>query len=176
DEGRGDIKLLAGIEVDILKSGKLDLEEATLADLDWVVASIHYDYQMSESKFTDRLLAAIESGVVHCLGHPTARMIGKRDPIPFDRETVFAACAEHDVCLEINSHPSRLDLPDTLCQQARDHGVTFTISTDAHGEDELDLLRFGVAVARRGWVTADEVLNTRSTRSLTNKLRSWKGD
>jgi DNA polymerase (family 10) len=155
-----DLWLLAGIEVDILKSGKLDLDEKALGELDWVVGSIHSYFDLDEKKMTDRLLSAVESGVVHCLGHPTGRMIGKRQSIPFDTEKVFKACAENNVALGINAQPERLDLPDTFCQQARELGVVFAISTDAHKIAELDFIAMGVSVARRGWLEKKHVLNT----------------
>lgn len=161
--------LLAGVEVDILKSGKLDLKAKTLADLDWVVASVHSYWDLSEQKMTERLVAAVESGVVHCLGHPLGRQFGKRDPIVFEAEKVFAACAEHGVCLEIDSQPMRLDLPDTYCQQAREHGLRFCISSDAHKGAALDMTRYGVNEARRGWLERRDVLNTRTRK----QLRKW---
>ncbi|MDY7107924.1 MAG: DNA polymerase/3'-5' exonuclease PolX [Planctomycetota bacterium] len=165
------LRILAGVEVDILKSGRLDLDEDVLADLDWVVGSVHYHWNLSRRRMTDRLIAAIESGVVHCLGHPLGRMIGKRDPIEVELDEVFEACREHDVRLEINSQPHRLDLPDVHCQRARKAGVGFTISTDAHKPSDLHFMRFGVATARRGWLEKAEVLNTSTTRSLTKKLK-----
>jgi DNA polymerase (family 10) len=157
------------VEVDILKSGKLDLKAKTLADLDWVVASVHSYWDLSEQKMTERLVAAVESGVVHCLGHPLGRQFGKRDPIVFEAEKVFAACAEHGVCLEIDSQPMRLDLPDTYCQQAREHGLRFCISSDAHKGAALDMTRYGVNEARRGWLERRDVLNTRTRK----QLRKW---
>jgi DNA polymerase (family 10) len=115
---------------------------------------------MDEAKMTERLLAAIESGTVHCLGHPTARVLGKRDQIPFDADRVFEACAKHGVFIEINAQPDRLDLPDIYCKQAADAGVRFAISTDAHKPSDLDLMQYGVDVARRGWLRRADVINT----------------
>lgn len=165
-----DLWVLAGIEVDILKDGSLDLKESTLAELDWVVASIHYDLDLDEEAMTNRLLSAVRSGVVHCLGHPTARRLGKRGPIPFDADQVFEACAQHGVALEINAQPQRLDLPDAYCKRAKEAGVRFVISTDAHKRSDLDLLPFGVDVARRGWLKRDDVLNTSTTAQLRKRL------
>jgi len=164
--------LLAGIEVDILKDGRLDLPEKVLADLDWVVASVHSAFEMDEAKMTERLLAAVRSGVVDCIGHPFGRLIGSRDPIRFDAEKVFAACREHGVALEINSYPDRLDLPDIWCKRAKEAGVTMVISTDAHKPADLDLLPFGVSVARRGWLEKKDVLNTLSAAALRKRLKS----
>ena len=163
--------LLAGIEVDILKDGRLDLPEKVLADLDWVVASIHSVFEMDEAKMTERLLAAVRSGVVDCLGHPFGRLIGSRDPIRFDVDRLFEACREHGVCLEINSYPDRLDLPDIYCKRAKEAGVTMVISTDAHKPADLNLMPFGVSVARRGWLEKKDVLNTLSAAALCKRLK-----
>jgi DNA polymerase (family 10) len=170
DETLDDFWLLAGIEVDILKSGKLDLEEKTLEQLDWVMGSIHYDRNLSKEKMTNRLLAAIQSGVIHSIAHPLGRIIGKRDALDFDLETVYDACREHGVCIEINAQPDRLDLPDIYCKEARDAGVTFTIGTDAHKQGGLDFIRFGVNVARRGWLERKHLLNTKTAKQLRKAL------
>ncbi len=163
--------LLAGVEVDILKDGKLDLKETVLAELDWVVASVHSHFNLSKKPMTDRLLAAITSGVVDCIGHPCGRLIGKRDPVALDTEKIFAACREHHVCLEINAQPDRLDLPDTFCQQARAAGVRFTIDTDAHKSSAFEMIRYGVLTARRGWLTRKDVLNTVSAKELRRRTK-----
>ena len=163
--------LLAGIEVDILKSGKLDLKEKTLAGLDWVVASIHYDRNMSKKAMTDRIVTAIRSGVVHCLGHPLGRIIGKREPLEVDLDEVFQACLDHDVRIEINAQPDRLDLPDVHCKRARDAGVGFTLGTDAHSADSFHFIDSGVLAARRGWLRKKDVLNTVTITELKKRLR-----
>jgi DNA polymerase (family 10) len=170
DARHDDLWLLAGIEVDILKDGALDLKEATLAQLDWVVASLHYDLSQDQAAVTERLLSAVRSGVVHAIGHPTTRLLGKREPVPFDADRLFEACAQHGVVLEINAQPDRLDLPDVHCKRAKEAGVRFSIGTDAHKPAELDVLRYGVDVARRGWLTRDDVLNTRSAAELREAL------
>jgi DNA polymerase (family 10) len=161
--------LLAGIEVDVLKSGKLDLSEKTLSHMDWVVASIHYDREMSRKAMTDRILHAVESGLIHCLGHPLGRLIGKREPIDVDMDRIFEACATHDVCIEINCQPERLDLPEKYCRSAKDAGVMFTLGTDAHAADQFALLSMGVQVAQRGWLAKKDILNTRNI----TELRKW---
>jgi DNA polymerase (family X) len=163
--------LLAGIEVDILKSGKLDLKEKTLEGLDWVVASLHYDLAMSRKAMTDRIVAAVGSGVVHCLGHPLGRIVGKRDPIAVDMDRVVEACIEHGVRLEINGQPDRLDLPDTYCRTAREAGATFTLGTDAHSADGFHFMPLAVTVARRGWLRRSDVLNTKTAAELRKALR-----
>ena len=165
-----DIWVMAGIEVDILKSGKLDLDEKVLEKLDWVVASVHSYFKLDEKEMTGRILKAVESGVVHCIGHPTARMIGSRDPIRFDHDRVFEACEEHGVCLEVNGQPDRMDLPDTLCKRAREAGVLFALATDAHHHVELDFMRYSLQVARRGWLEKKDVLNTRTVKQLRKHL------
>lgn len=165
-----DLLLLAGIEVDILRDGSLDLKQETLRALDWVIASIHDDLDLTSEAMTDRLLAAVESGVVHCLGHPTARRLGRREGVAFDADRVFAACAEHGVLLEINAQPDRLDLPDVSCKRAKEAGVRFVISTDAHRPADLDLMRLGVDVARRGWLEPRDVLTTSTAGRLREAL------
>lgn len=171
DETLDGFWLMAGIEVDILKTGRLDLSEKVLRDLDWVVASVHYDRDLGKEKNTDRMLAAISSGVVHCIGHPLGRIIGQREPIPLNMDRIFQACREHGVRLEVNAQPDRLDLPDTFCKPAREAGVEFTLGTDAHKPSDLDFMRFAVNVARRGWLTRKHVLNTLTAKQLRKALR-----
>ena len=170
DNDTKDIRVFAGIEVDILKDGRLDLDEKALAELDWVVASVHFYQNLEEKKMTERIVAAVNSGLVHSLGHPLCRIIGSRDPIKVDMDKVFAACKENNVILEINSQPDRLDLPDTYCRQALDEGLLFHISTDAHSVAGLDLIELGVGVARRGWLSEKEVINTRTVKQLEKIL------
>ena len=162
--------LLAGVEVDILKSGKLDLDEDVLAELDWVIASIHYDRELSEEKMTERYLSAIRSGVVHAIAHPLGRIVGRREAMAIHFEKVAEACAEHDVLLEINAQPDRLDLPDTYVQQAREMGCSFSFGTDAHKTDAFDFLRYATDVARRGWLEAGDVVNTLTIPKLRKRL------
>lgn len=167
-----DILVLAGVEVDILEDGRLDLDEDVLQGLDWVVASIHSKFDLEEEAMTDRLLRAIESGVIHCIGHPFCRQIKHRGPIDFDVPRILKACAENDVFLEINANPERLDLPDTVCKQAKEAGVKMVISTDAHQKGGLRNMPFGVEVARRGWLTRDDVVNTFSKKKFRQAIRN----
>jgi len=162
--------LLAGVEVDILQDGSLDLDKGVLEELDWVCASVHSYFDLNKKEMTERILKAIHSGVVDCIGHPLGRMIGKRDPIAFDTEAIFDACAENNVCLEINAHPQRLDLPDNYARQAVAKGVQLVVDTDAHAGSDLDLIEYGVAVARRAWCTAENILNTLKLTDLRNRL------
>ncbi|MFP4053979.1 MAG: DNA polymerase/3'-5' exonuclease PolX [Phycisphaerae bacterium] len=162
--------ILAGVEVDILKSGKLDLKEKVLEEMDWVVASVHSYFDLGEKEMTDRLIKAVESGVVDVLGHPLGRQIGKRSAISVNLDRLFEACAENDVCLEINAQPDRLDLPDIHCQAAKEAGVKFTVSTDAHKAEDLGWMHYGIGAARRGWLTAKDVLNTLTLSQLRKRL------
>jgi DNA polymerase (family 10) len=171
DEEVAGLWLMAGIEVDILKRGELDLKPKTLERLDWVVASIHYDRNLPERQMTDRIVKAVESGLVHCLGHPLGRIIGRREPIAFDAAKVFEACRDNHVFVEINAQPDRLDLPDTHCREAKAAGVTFTLGTDAHKVADLSFLRFGVNVARRGWLEKKDILNTSTAAALRKRIR-----
>jgi DNA polymerase (family 10) len=168
--GLKDFWLLAGIEVDILKDGRLDLDTKVLAELDWVVASVHSAFEMPEDKMTERLVAAARSGVVHCLGHPFGRLLGRRDSLRFDADRVFEACKDAGVFLEINSYPDRLDLPDVYCKRAKELGLRMAISTDAHKISDLGLVEYGVWVARRGWLEKADVLNTLTAAALRKRL------
>jgi DNA polymerase (family 10) len=162
--------LLAGMEVDILADGRLDLEHEVLADLDWVVASLHSALDLEEKAMTERVLAAIRSGVVDCIGHLFARRLDRRGPVKLDFERVVAACVEHGVALEINGSPHRLDLPWNCAKAAREAGVKLVLSTDAHRTGELDFMEYAVGEARRGWVEKKDVLNTMSAAELRRHL------
>lgn len=164
-------RLLAGVEVDILKSGALDLAEDVLAELDWVNASVHSHFGLSKKKMTTRVVKAIRSGVVNCVAHPLGRQIGAREPIKIDMDAVLAACVDHNVFLEINAYPDRLDLPDVYCQRAKEAGVPIVISTDAHKPGDLNFMRFGVSMARRGWLEKKDVVNTVAASTLNKHIR-----
>ncbi|HEY0839945.1 MAG TPA: PHP domain-containing protein, partial [Vulgatibacter sp.] len=169
---RGGPKLLAGVEVDILGDGSLDLPEDVLASLDWVVASIHSRFHESRATMTGRIVRAIESGVVDAIGHPSGRKIGKRDPYDFDMAAVLRAAREHGVALELNSAPDRLDLDDKACRLAKEAGVQVVIDSDAHVAHLLDMTRYGVWVARRGWLEKEDVLNTGPLARLRQRRRA----
>jgi DNA polymerase (family 10) len=166
--GRGEAepRLLAGVEVDILPDGSLDLPLAALARLDWVVASVHADFAQSAERMTDRIVRALRSGVVDVLGHPSGRLVGHRDPYELDMEAVLEAAREAGVALEVNAMPERLDLTDRACRLAKKAGVRVAISTDAHVAAHLGNLRNGVWVARRGWLEPEDVINTRPLEEL----------
>ena len=168
------LTVLSGVEVDIRADGSLDLPDAALAERDWVVASIHSGFDASREKLTARLLAAMESPHVDCIGHPTGRKIGKRLPYELDLETVLMKAVETGTFLEINAQPDRLDLSDTLARAAGEVGVRIVVSTDAHRTWELANLQLGVAQARRGWLTADLVVNTRPWPEIKEMLKGRK--
>lgn len=165
------LTLLAGIECDILADGTLDLADDCLAQLDVVVASVHSHFQQDAAQMTDRLLRAIDCPWVDILGHPTARLLLKRDPVRFDFEAVVAAAARAGVALEINCQVERLDLNDSHARLAREHGARLVISTDAHSVVALDNIEWGVLVARRAWATPADVLNACDLATLRRRLR-----
>jgi len=167
------IEILSGTEVDILEDGSLYLSDDSLVHLDWVVASIHGNFQLSRDKMTERLIRAIEHPAVCVIGHPTARLLLKRDGIDFDVEAVFQAAKEHKVALELNASIYRLDLNDILCKRAKDMGIPITIDCDAHHPRELDY-RFGIFQARRGWLEKGDVLNTQSFEKLQQWIKARK--
>jgi DNA polymerase (family 10) len=167
----GGVRLLAGIECDIRSDGALDLADDCLAALDLVVASVHSALNQDRSQMTERLLRAIENPHVDVLGHPTGRIILRREPSAFDATVVFDAAAARGVALEINCQIDRLDLNDVLARLARDRGVRLVISSDAHSAAAFGTLRWGVVVARRAGLQAADVLNTRSFDGLRAVLR-----
>jgi DNA polymerase (family 10) len=156
------IKLLKGVEVDILERGGLDLDDDVLRHADWVVASIHYGQNQSREQLTARIIGALENPNVSAIAHPTGRIINRRKSYELDMEAVFAAAKAHGKFLELNANPARLDLDDVCCAGAKSHGIPIVISSDAHSVSGLDVLRYGVLQARRGGLTKDDVVNTRS--------------
>jgi DNA polymerase (family X) len=159
--------LLAGIEVDIMADASLDLPDEVLAGLDWVVASVHGARGQDRAALTRRLVAAAEHPHVDVIGHPSGRMLGRRDAYDFDVEALIAACAAHGTFVEVNSNPRRLDLKGEHVRMAVRAGVPITVNTDAHRTTTLGLLPYGVATARRGWATAADVANTRDWSGLS---------
>ena len=166
-----DLRLLAGIEVDILPDGGLDMAEEVLAQLDVVVGSLHSRLEMPAEEMTPRVLRALANPHLDVWGHPLARLLGRREPVSLDVEKALEHAARHGVAVEINCQPDRLDLPDHLLRAARDRGVRFVVSTDSHGVNEFDSLAYGVAQARRGWLTAADVLNTRDADDFLAALK-----
>jgi DNA polymerase (family X) len=156
------IELLAGSEVNILPDGALDYELALLSQLDWVIASVHTAFGMSEQAMTERMIAAVEHPLVDAIGHPTGRLIERREPYRVDLEALFAAAARTGTMLEINANPDRRDLSDVHARAAVVAGVRLLIDSDAHRTRTLANMRWGVATARRAWLGSEDVVNTRS--------------
>lgn len=154
------ITLLAGSEVNIHPEGTLDYEDDVLAELDWVIASIHTGFSRSESAMTARMLAAIEHPDVDCIGHATGRLLSKRDPYPLDIDAVFEAAVRSDTAFEINGSPKRRDLSDVHARMAKQAGVKLVLNTDAHAASSLGYMKYAVATARRAWLGPDDILNT----------------
>ena len=154
------IKILIGTETNILPDGNPDYEDDLLAELDWVVASVHTAFRTPHVEMTKRIVTALEHPYVDCLGHPTGRLIGRRDGYTFDLDEVFATAARTQTMMEINGNPNRRDLRDTHARAARQAGVRIVINSDAHGPETLTVTRWGVATARRAWLTRDDVANT----------------
>ncbi|HKJ36520.1 MAG TPA: DNA polymerase/3'-5' exonuclease PolX [Solirubrobacterales bacterium] len=160
------IKVLAGSEVNIGTKGELDYEDEVLAELDWVVASVHTSFRMSAEKLTQRIISAIEHPLVDCIGHMTGRLLLKRDPYDLVIEPIFEAAAANGTMIEINSSPRRRDLNERHARIAAEAGVRIVINTDAHRVGTLENMQYGVATARRAGLTAEQVANTRTWRSF----------
>ena len=166
----GTFRLLAGSEVNILPDGSLDYDEDVLSRLDWVIASVHTSFRISAKKMTERVIAAIENPDVDCIGHLTGRLITRREPYDINVGDVVEAAAANKTFLEINGNPNRRDLSETHARLAADAGVQIVVNTDAHGADTLSNMRYGLATARRAWLTKAEIANTRTWKQLL-KLR-----
>jgi len=162
DQASYALRVFSGIECDILRDGKMDLDDEALAALDMVVASVHSYMNLSPEEMTDRYLAAIENKYVRAIGHPTGRVLLHRDGFPFDFERVVDAAVKRGVWLELNASPERLDLSDTMLRAAKARGAKFAISTDAHHPRHLANIRYGVLTARRAWLEKGDVINTLS--------------
>jgi len=166
DEQLDGLKLLAGSEVNVLPDGSLDYDDDLLAELDWVVASLHSSFRMSEREQTERMIRAMEHPLVDVIGHPTGRLIERREAYALDIDAVIEAALRTGTFLEINANPDRRDLNELNARRAADAGAMLTIDSDAHGVETLANIRFGVATARRGWITAAQVANTRPWEEL----------
>ena len=160
------LHILKGTECDILRDGSLDYSDEVLASLDFVVASIHSNFNLTREEQTKRMLRAIANPNVDIIGHPTGRILLGRAGYDLDMDAVIDAAAEHGVCIEINAHPSRLDLDWRLVRRARDRGIKIPIDPDAHALAGIDDMRYGIAIARKGWLRAIDVLNTMETNQL----------
>jgi DNA polymerase (family 10) len=162
DAGMDGIRVLAGSEVNILPDGSLDYEDDLLAELDWVIASAHTAFGMSEQAMTERMIAAVEHPLVDAIGHPTGRLIGRREPYALDVPALIDAAVRSGTMLEINANPNRRDLNDLHARAAARAGARILIDSDAHWMERFEVMRWGVATARRAWLTAADVANTRS--------------
>ncbi|HEX9123938.1 MAG TPA: DNA polymerase/3'-5' exonuclease PolX [Actinomycetota bacterium] len=167
--------LLHGSELNIDPDGGVDWPEEFLSGFDVLVASVHSHFNQSKDDMTRRIVRAMENPYVHVIGHPTARLIGRRPPIEFDEEAVFRAAARTGTALEVNSFPDRLDLKDEHISWAKRHGAKFAVNTDSHATIHLGAIRFGVATAQRGWLTKDDVINAWPLAKLRRHLQKGRG-
>src|SRR5436305_2730261 len=154
------IKVLAGIEVDILADGELDLSDSVLEQMDIVIASVHSHIQEEPAKMTDRLLKVLSNENASVIGHPTGRMLLRRDAYAYDMEAVLKAAAKNKVAMELNAYPDRLDLCDRHLRQAKEARVKIMIDTDSHHTSHMEKIKYGILQARRAWLTKEDVLNT----------------
>ena len=170
----GGIRIFAGIEVDILGDGSLDLSDSVLEQMDIVIASVHSLFNQDRMQMTERLLKAISNPNTSLLGHPTGRLLLRRDAFQFDLDAILKAAAEDKVAMELNSYPDRLDLSDVHLRLAKQHGVKIVINTDSHHTSHMEKLRYGVTQARRAWLTKDDVLNTRPAGKFAEAMKhAW---
>jgi DNA polymerase (family X) len=165
------MRVLKGIEVDILDDGTLDLPDSVLGALDLVVAAIHSRFSLSRAQQTERILRALDNPRVTLLAHPSGRLIGEREPYDVDMVKIVRKAKARRVYLELNAHPQRLDLTDTNCRMAKDEGVLVAVNSDAHDTGEFANLRYGIGQARRGWLGRADILNSRSLPELLPLLK-----
>ncbi len=166
------ITVMAGIEVDILTDGALDLSDSVLEEMDVVVASVHSAFNQSSQEMTDRLLRALENPNVSILGHPTGRLLLRRDAYPFDMDAVLKSALAHRVAMELNAYPDRLDLNDVHLRMARERGVKIVINTDAHHTSHFEKVKYGVLQARRAWLEPRHVLNTLPEKAFRKAMKN----
>jgi DNA polymerase (family X) len=176
DAKRLGIRVLVGSEVDILKDGKLDYSGEILAQLDVVVCSIHSYFNLERAAMTERMLAAIENPYTQIIGHPTGRVLLRREPLDYDMEMVLDACAKYGVAMECNSYPDRLDLKEVYLRMCKEKGVKVVISTDSHLTENLSFIHYGVTMARRGWLERRDVINTLPVKEFLAQLRAKPGE
>ena len=168
------ITIFAGIEVDILADGDLDLSDDVLAQMDIVIASVHSVFNQEPAKMTERLLKAVGNPNTSVIGHPTGRLLLRRDAYQLDMASVLAAAAKHRVAMELNSYPDRLDLNDVHLRQAKQQGVKIVINTDSHHTSHMEKIRYGILQARRAWLTRDDVLNTLPAQKFAQAMKhAW---
>jgi DNA polymerase (family X) len=173
-EANGKIRIFAGVEVDILADGSLDLSDSVLEQMDLVIASVHSHFNQSPAEMTDRLLKAVNNPNVSLIGHPTGRLLLRRDAYAFDVDAVLKEAARKKVAMELNAYPDRLDLSDRHLRLAKQHGVKIVINTDSHHTSHMEKIRFGILQARRAWLTKDDVLNTLPLPKFAKAMKhSW---
>jgi DNA polymerase (family X) len=173
-EKLGDIRIFAGIEVDILADGTLDLSDSVLEQMDIVIASVHSHFNQTPAEMTDRLLKAVENPNTSLLGHPTGRLLLRREAYGFDFDAVLKSAAQKKVAMELNAYPDRLDLNDRHLRLAKEHGVKIVINTDSHHTSHMEKIRFGILQARRAWLTKDDVLNTLPLQKFAKAMKhAW---
>jgi DNA polymerase (family X) len=165
------IRIFAGIEVDILADGTLDLSDSVLDQMDIVIASVHSHFNQDRATMTDRLLKAISNPNTSILGHPTGRQLLRRDAYPFDLDAILKAAFKNKVAMELNSYPERLDLSDVHLRSAKQQGVKIVINTDSHHTSHMEKLRYGITQAKRAWLTKDDVLNTLPLKQFTGAMK-----
>ncbi|MCK4851790.1 MAG: PHP domain-containing protein, partial [Candidatus Omnitrophica bacterium] len=165
------IRILAGVEVDILKNGNLDLDDSVLKELDVVIAAVHSHFSLDMETQTARVLRGMENRYVNILAHPSGRLITRRSPMHLDFDRIFTQARDVNIYLEINTHGKRIDLNDVHCRRAKALGAKFAINTDSHDTAQLDQMIYGIVAARRGWLEKNDVLNTRSLASLIKALK-----
>jgi DNA polymerase (family 10) len=165
------IRIFAGVEVDILGDGSLDLSDSVLEQLDIVIASVHSQFNQDRAAMTDRLLKAISNPNTSLIGHPTGRILLRRDAYQFDLDAIFKAAAKNKVAMELNSYPDRLDLSDVHLRMAKQHGVKIVINTDSHHTSHMEKMRYGITQARRAWLTKDDVLNALPTQMFAQAMK-----
>ncbi|WP_299873514.1 DNA polymerase/3'-5' exonuclease PolX [uncultured Cocleimonas sp.] len=166
-----DIVILKSIEVDILEDGSLDLSDSVLKELDFTVCAVHYKFNLSQQKQTERILRAMDNPYFTILAHPTGRLINQREAYEIDMQKLMMAAKQRGIILELNAQPDRLDLNEIHCKTAKELGVKLVISTDAHSQNDFDYMLCGINQARRGWLEAENVVNTRSLKELRKLLK-----
>jgi len=174
DEQMEGIKIFAGVEVDILTDGDLDLSDSVLAEMDIVIASVHSQFNQEPAKMTDRLIKAIQNPNTSVIGHPTGRILLRRDAYPFDMDAVLKSAAKHEVAMELNAYPDRLDLCDRHLRMAKERGVKIVINTDSHHTSHMEKIKYGVLQARRAWLTKDDVLNTLPAAQFAKAMKRFR--
>ncbi len=174
NEKINNFRILKGSEVDILGDGSLDFPDSLLAEFDFVIASVHSKFNMSEKEMTKRVITALKNKYVTMIGHPTGRLIPTREPYPINLHELVIAAADYGKALELNANPHRFDIDWKICKYAKSKGVPVSINPDAHSTEGLEDLEYGIGIARKGWLTKENVLNTRSTAEVMKFLKSYR--